>query len=126
MKTSVIMPPLGEFNKADAYSKRRWQCVQHIAGEFWSRCRREFLQSLQVKQTWKKGIQNIAVGNIVFLRDDCCWNQWPMTRIVGNNTDAKNDVCSIALRVPDKKGGPSQVLKHLMSLKMSLIPCQME
>ena len=126
MKTSVIMPPLGQFSKADAYSKRRWQCVQHIVGEFWSRWRSEFPQSLQVKQAWKKGIQNIAVGNIVLLRDDCHRNQWPMARIVGNNADAKNDVRSIALRVPDKKGGPSQVLKHLMSLKMSLIPCQME
>ena len=24
MKTSVVMPPLGEFGKPDVYSKRRW------------------------------------------------------------------------------------------------------
>ena len=40
MKTSVVTPPVGEFSKPDAYSKRRWQCVQHIAGEFWSRWRK--------------------------------------------------------------------------------------
>ena len=34
MKTSVLMPPPGEFSKLDAYSKRRWRRVQHIAGEF--------------------------------------------------------------------------------------------
>ena len=49
MKTSVIMPPPGEFSKLDTYSKRRWRHVQHIAGEFWSRSRKEFLQSLQVR-----------------------------------------------------------------------------
>ena len=37
MKTSVVMPPPGEFSKPDAYSKRRWQHVQHIAEESWSR-----------------------------------------------------------------------------------------
>ena len=50
MKTSVVMPPPSEFSKTDAYSTRRWQRVQHIAGGFCSRWRKEFLQSLQVKQ----------------------------------------------------------------------------
>ena len=54
MKTSVVMPPPGEFSKPDAYSKKRWRRVQYIAGEFWSRWRKEFLQSLQVRQIWKK------------------------------------------------------------------------
>ena len=71
IKTSVVMPPPGEFSKQDAYSKRRWRRVQHIAGEFWSRWRKEFLQSLQVRQIWKKRIRNFAVGDIVLLRDDC-------------------------------------------------------
>ena len=75
MKTSVAMSAPGEFSKPDAYWKRRWRCVQHIAGEFWSRWRKEFLQSLQVRQIWKKRIQNFAVGDTVLLRDDCHRNQ---------------------------------------------------
>ena len=71
MKTSVVMPPPGEFIKPDAYSKRRWRRVQHIAGEFWSRRRKECLQSLQVTQIRKERIRNFAVGDIVLLRDDC-------------------------------------------------------
>ena len=50
MKTSVAMPPPGEFSKPDAYSKRRSRRVQHFAEEFWSRWRKEFLQSLQVRR----------------------------------------------------------------------------
>ena len=50
MKTSVVMPPPGKFSKPDAYSKRSWQCAQHFAGYFWSRWRKEFLQSLQISK----------------------------------------------------------------------------
>ena len=56
IKTSVAMPPPGEFIKPDTYSKMRWRRVQHIAGEFWSRWRNEFLQSLQSRQIWKSRI----------------------------------------------------------------------
>ena len=34
-----------------------------------------------------------------------------MARIAGIDADAKNDVHSVTLRVADKKGGPSQILK---------------
>ena len=121
MKTSVVMPPPGEFSKPDAYSKRRWRRVQHIAGEFWSRWRKEFLQSLQVRQIWKKRIRNFAVGDIVLLRDDFHRNQWPMARIIGIDADAKNDVRSVTLRVTDKKGGPSQILKRQITKLVLLL-----
>ena len=121
MKTSVVMPPPGKFSKPDAYSKRRWRRVQHIAREFWSRWRKEFLQSLQVRQIWKKRIRNFAVGDIVLLRHDCHQNQWPMARIVSIDTDAKNDVVSVTLWVADKKGGPSQILKQPITKLVLLV-----
>ena len=131
-KTSIVMPPPGEFSKPDAYSKRRWRCaVQHIAGEFWSIWRKEFLQSLQVRQIWKKRIQNIAVDDIVLLKNDCHQNQWPMARIGCTDADTKNDVQSVTLRVADKKGGSSQILRCPITnefcwWKMGLIPQQVE
>ena len=121
MKTSVVMSPPGEFSKPDAYSKRRWRRVQHIAREFWSRWRKEFLQSLQVRQIWKKRIRNFAVDDIVLLKDDCHRNQWPMARIVGIDADAKNDARSVTLRVADKKGGPSQILKRPITKLVLLV-----
>ena len=121
MKTSVAMPPPGEFSKPDAYPKRRWRRVQHIAVEFRSKWREEFLQSLQVRQMWKKGIRNFAVGDTILLRDYCHRNQWPMARIVGIDPDAKNDVRSATLRVADKKGGPSQILKRPITKLVLLV-----
>ena len=65
-----------------------------------------------MRQIWKKGVRNFAVGDIVLLRDNCHRNQWPMARIVGIDADAKNDVRSISLRVADKNGGPKKILKR--------------
>ena len=37
MKTKVVMPPPGEFVRADEFSRRCWRAVQHEAIEFWQR-----------------------------------------------------------------------------------------
>ena len=88
MKMNVVMPPPGEFTKPYTYSKRRSWCVQHFAVEFWSRQRKEFLQSLQVRQIWKQRIQNLAIAHqIVLLEDDCHQNQWLMENEFDSLTD---------------------------------------
>ena len=79
----------------------------------------------------EKKIQNIEVGDIVLLKDDCHRNQWPMARIVGLDADAKNDVRSVTLQVADKKGNPSQILRRPLTklallVKMSSIHRQMD
>ena len=92
LKSSVVISPPGEFSPPDLYSKKRWRRVQHIAEEFWSRWRKEFLQSLQHRQKWKKQTPNFTVGDIVLLKDKCQRNQWPMARNVSIETDKKNVV----------------------------------
>ena len=37
MKSRVVMPPPGEFQKEDIYCRKRWRLVQHLANEFWSK-----------------------------------------------------------------------------------------
>ena len=60
MKSDVIMPPPGVFNRPDLYSRRRWRRVQHIAGEFWFRWRKEFLQ-----KHISSVCDNISKGNLM-------------------------------------------------------------
>ena len=36
MKSDVIIPLPGVFNRPDLYPRRPWRRLQHIAGEFWS------------------------------------------------------------------------------------------
>ena len=48
-KTKVILPPPGEFQHTDMYVRRRWRREQHLANEFWSRWRKEYLQGMRVR-----------------------------------------------------------------------------
>ena len=50
-KTKLVLPPPGKFQRADAYCKRRWRPVQHIANDFWNRWSKEYLQTLQLRQS---------------------------------------------------------------------------
>ena len=98
MKSDVIMPPPGIFNRPDLYSRRRWRRVQHIAGEFWSRWRKEFLESLQARQKWNIPKRNFQVGDIVFLKEDTGRNKWPMARIFNTVPDSQGILRSVQLK----------------------------
>ena len=87
MKTDVILPPPGTFSRPDIYYRRRWRCVQHIASEFWTRWRKEFLQTLQLRQKWNNQKRNFKVVDVVLLREDSIRNKWPMARIVETELD---------------------------------------
>ena len=47
IKSSVILAPPGNFQRADVYSKKRWRRVQQLTNEFSQRSRKSYLQSLQ-------------------------------------------------------------------------------
>ena len=49
LKSKVILPRPGQFQPEDIYSRRQWRRIQHLANEFWTRWRKEYLQSLQVR-----------------------------------------------------------------------------
>ena len=68
METKVVLPPPGSFQCADLYCRKRWRRVQHLANEFWSRWRKEFLLSLQQRQKWLEPHRNLCVGDIVIGR----------------------------------------------------------
>ena len=84
MKTKVVLPPPGVFQREDVYCRKRWRAVQHLANEFWSRWRKEFLLGLQERQKWDVARPNLEIGDVVLLvDDDLKRNKWPMGRIVG-------------------------------------------
>lgn len=103
MKSNVVMPPPGNFEKADLYSRKRWRRVQHIANEFWSRWRKEFLSSLQPRSKWNATTRNFEVGDIVLLKDDQPRNHWPMARVIETEPDKNGVVRSIKLMVSGSK-----------------------
>ena len=99
MKTSAVMPPSGTFQLADLYCKERWMRVQHITNEFWSRWRKQFLTSLQIRMKWNKTRRIFKVGEIVLLKDEHSRNQWPMTCVVQTEPDKIGMVRSVMLKL---------------------------
>ena len=91
MKSKVVMPNPGEFVQADIYCCKRWCRVQHIAEEFWSRWRKEFLVTLQKK--WATNKRNFQVGDVVILKDDSQHrNHWPMALNTKTHQDRNGDL----------------------------------
>ena len=84
LKSNVIMPPPGDFSRPDLYFWKRWCHVLHIVTlTFWSRWRKEYLQSLQSRTKWQGGKRNFSVGDIVLVfQDESVRSQWPMTRMI--------------------------------------------
>lgn len=77
MKPKVVLSPPGAFQSADVYCRKRWRRVQHLANEFWTRWRKEFLLSLQQRQKWVRPRRDLRVGDVVIIKDEnlhrCAW-----------------------------------------------------
>ena len=98
MKTKVVMPPPGVFQKPDLYCRSRWRRIQHLSNEFWSRWRKEFIPTLQERQKWVKMSRNSCIGDIALLKTNLMRrNHWPMCKIIGTNSDDKGVVQSVKL-----------------------------
>ena len=102
-KSKVTMGPPGVFQKADVYCRKRWRRVQHIANEFWTRWRREFLLALQKREKWVEFQRNFTVGDVVIIKnEDVRRNQWPLGRVVEVFPDAEGVVRSVKVRTAAK------------------------
>ena len=66
MKSKVVMPPPGEFGRADIYCRKHWRRVQHISDEFWNRWQKEFLVTLQQSHKWSKIEETFKQGTLCY------------------------------------------------------------
>ena len=112
MKHDVVLPPLGNFENTDLYSKKRWRRVQHLANEFWKRWRKEYLQNLQVRSKWNKTLPNVEIDDVVIVcDDDLPRSRWRLGRVVETFPSKDGLVCSVRLsmgsRSLDKTGRPT-------------------
>ena len=79
MKSKVVLAPPGVFMPADVYCRKRWRRVQHLANEFWSRWRKEFLLSLQERRKWTSPSRDLQVDDVVIMKDERLpRNAWPL------------------------------------------------
>ena len=105
MKSKVVSPPPGEFSKPDICSRKWWGRIQHIANEFWSRWKKQYLQSLQECQKWEGKRRNFKIGHIVVVDQNIVSrNHRQMARITDVNSDKKGLARSVLLRMGDRSG----------------------
>ena len=122
MKSKIVLPPPGNFQNADMYSRRRWRRVQHLANEFWCRWKKEYLHSLQLRQKWLKPQRDLGIDDIVLIKDDClARNHWQLARVSKINQDADGHVRTVQLTLADPHLSPKGVrLKPLRVLERSI------
>ena len=123
LKSKVVMPPPGNFVSPDQYSRKHWRRVQHISNEFWNRCRKEVLMSLQTRTKWHKQQRNCKVEDVALLKEDSKRNRWPMAKIVSVNSDVTGDVRSVRLLVGTsaKSDNSIRYLKRPVKTLVSLV-----
>ena len=121
MKSDVIISSPGVFNRPDLYSRRRWRRVQDIAGEFWSRWQKEFIQSLQTWQKWNISKRNFQVGNVILLMEDIGRNKWPMARIVSTEPDSQGIMRIVQLKVTDTSNNNIKLIRRPISKIVLLV-----
>ena len=101
LKSKVVLPPPGDFQREDIYCRKRWRHVQHLANVFWTRYRKEYLQSLQYRNKWNKEQRNFCVNDIVLLKEsNVPRQQWPMGKVVQVFPSEDGLVRSVELKVP--------------------------
>ena len=70
--------PLFELEPKKLY-RAQWQRVQMLADMFWTRWKREYLQTLQKRHKWQTPVENLKSGDVVLLKDNqTCRGEWPM------------------------------------------------
>ncbi|KAI7803965.1 hypothetical protein IRJ41_014094 [Triplophysa rosa] len=111
MKSTVILPPPGQFTREDLYLRKRWRRVQYLANEFWTRWKKEYILNLQSRQKWYKNRRNLKVNDIVVLQNELApRNEWKLARIIEVYPGSDGRVRKLKLMVSDttfdKKGKP--------------------
>ena len=117
LKSKVVLPPPGEFQKEDVYCRRRWRHVQHLANVFWTRFRKEYLQSLQSRNKWSAVRRNFSVNDIVLLKDsNVPRQQWPMGIVTQVFSSDDGLVRSVELKVPSATAPLRRPIQKLVLL----------
>ena len=99
MKTSVVLPPPGQFQHNDVYLRRRWRRVQYLCNLFWSRWKKEYLPTLQQRPKWNQPKRNMEVHDVVLIKDENeSRNDWSMGIIAKVEPDSKGFVRSAVVK----------------------------
>ena len=130
MKSKVLLSPPGKFEPADLYTRKRWRRVQHLANEFWTRWRKEYLLGLQERQKWTQPRRGLRVGDVVMVKSpNVSRSQWQLARVANVYPSADGYVRKVQVALADsnldKRGvrrGPMRYLERPVQKLVLLVP----
>ena len=103
MKETVPLPPPGTFDRPDMYLRKRWQRVQYLAEQFWSRWKKEFLPLLNTRQKWLTRNRNLQVNDIVVIGDNDVRGRWKLAKVIEASPGEDGLVRRVRLLVGDSQ-----------------------
>ena len=114
MKSKIVLPPPGIFQKEDIYCRKRWRAIQHLSNQFWTRWKKEYLATLQQRNKWTSPKRNFQINDVVLIKEESTpRNQWPMGRVINvitsnhdelvRTVDLRCSASNITLRRPIHK-----------------------
>ena len=124
-KSDVVLPPPGKFEKPDLYARKYWRRVQHLANEFWSIWRKEFLSSLQSMQKWQQSSRNFKVDDVVLVKENSDRNDWRMGRIVKVEDDFEGNVRSVEVSIYNRETRTNETIRRPITKLVLLIEKEM-
>ena len=105
--------------------------MQYLANEFWNKWKADYLQLLQTKQKWVKTRRNMAVDDVVIVKDDSLpRNRWPLARVVQTYPSDDGLVRKVKVLVADpsldkdgQRSKASVLLERPVQKLVLFIPC---
>ena len=106
--------PTPPSNEGDilAYGKKRWRRVNLLADQFWKRWRRDYIQALTVRRKWLRPTKNVAVGDVVVIKQDTARNSWPMGIVVDTKPNSDGLVRSATIRLKPTEAGTTRTMER--------------
>ncbi|XP_028415683.1 uncharacterized protein LOC114539211 [Dendronephthya gigantea] len=101
-KSTVVLPPPGNFQKNDIYLHRRWRRVQYLVNLFWTRWKKEYLLTLQERSKWQQPKRNLMTGDVVILKEENTpRNVWPLSLVVDTEPDSQGFVRTVMIKAKE-------------------------
>jgi len=110
-----------QFHSRDlmAYGKLRWRRIQYLSENFWQQWREHYLTSLNERKKWTSRVRNVAVDDVVLLREkNTKRNAWP-TGIISAVKTTDGLVRSVSVDVMKRRG--DVVTRHTYERPVSAI-----
>ena len=94
---------VGVFNRQDNFLQRKWRQVQYLSELFWKHWRREYLQTLQLRQKWHRVEPNFAVDDLVLVCDkSSSRGKWPLGRVIQTHPDDLGHMRQVLVRTQNR------------------------